>query len=439
MPLAKVNIGSGPNAPDADNLRVSFSKLNDNDEYLESLSSSNSQDLATEVATRAAETTALAATDVSLQNQINSRARKTGDTFTGDITVDKGTPTVWLNKTAGTAAQILAQQGGLLRWNLRLANASSESGGNAGSNLEIARYNDAGVAIDVALSILRSSGVASFTARPVFNGNTPWDAGNFNPANYAPLSGAIFTGSIVVRSSPAVGRVDLVSGDAISPGYLAFFNETQTRVGYIGYEPTSQRLGICSEAPFLGYNFNVRPQFNGVDPWDSVNLPATTAGKNFLNAADVNAQKAILGISSSTVIMAYGQDTTVQSTSSTSYIDAGLVVSITPRSVSNKVRGVVSLNVGASAVGIIGFTIYRNGSAITPAGVDSIATFRNPTSDATDCLWPMSFAFEDTPGVTTSVSYELRWRVNAGAAYLGRRGSSTDLHPVSSSMLLLEG
>ena len=37
-------------------------------------------------------------------------------------------------------------------------------------------------------------GTSAFAVRPTFNGNTPWDSGNFNPSSYATLSGPAFTG-----------------------------------------------------------------------------------------------------------------------------------------------------------------------------------------------------------------------------------------------------
>lgn len=39
-----------------------------------------------------------------------------------------------------------------------------------------------------------TTGAATFTVRPTFNGNTPWDSGNLNPAIYAPLASPTFTG-----------------------------------------------------------------------------------------------------------------------------------------------------------------------------------------------------------------------------------------------------
>jgi hypothetical protein len=49
--------------------------------------------------------------------------------------------------------------------------------------------------------------------RPTFNGNTAWDAGNFNPALYAALSGATFSGAVSLSyASPALTLNAPVSG-----------------------------------------------------------------------------------------------------------------------------------------------------------------------------------------------------------------------------------
>jgi parallel beta-helix repeat protein len=50
------------------------------------------------------------------------------------------------------------------------------------------------------------AGAATFSIRPTFNGNTPWDSGNLTPGNYALLSGATFTGPI---SSPSASFATL--------------------------------------------------------------------------------------------------------------------------------------------------------------------------------------------------------------------------------------
>lgn len=48
---------------------------------------------------------------------------------------------------------------------------------------------------------MTGAGAWSFASRPTFNSNLAWDAGNFNPANYALLSGAIFSGLITANGN----------------------------------------------------------------------------------------------------------------------------------------------------------------------------------------------------------------------------------------------
>lgn len=65
-----------------------------------------------------------------------------------------------LNGAASFGKVLELHTGGLLRWDLR-SNATPESGSNAGSDLIINRYNDAGVSLGFALSIVRATGAVS--------------------------------------------------------------------------------------------------------------------------------------------------------------------------------------------------------------------------------------------------------------------------------------
>jgi len=59
--------------------------------------------------------------------------------------------------------------GNNLRWAFTMANA--ESSGNAGSDLVIYRYNDAGASLGIAFQIVRSSGLAYIAGDTQLNGN----------------------------------------------------------------------------------------------------------------------------------------------------------------------------------------------------------------------------------------------------------------------------
>jgi hypothetical protein len=80
----------------------------------------------------------------------------TGDTMTGDLTIQKATPSLILNKTGGgNGSTVSAMLNGVQRWVERLGDNTAEAGGNAGSDYVLQGYTDAGAAL--ATPILRGS------------------------------------------------------------------------------------------------------------------------------------------------------------------------------------------------------------------------------------------------------------------------------------------
>ena len=65
---------------------------------------------------------------------------------------------IQMSTAAGNARQIVGNTSGSPRWNLQLGDTALETGSNAGSNLTISRYSDAGAYIDSPLTITRSNG-----------------------------------------------------------------------------------------------------------------------------------------------------------------------------------------------------------------------------------------------------------------------------------------
>lgn len=98
-----------------------------------------------------------------LLGDVMSILRSNGDVgfSTGSVTLGSLGASVGLSlsKTAGAnIASITSFTGGSARWQMQLSNGAVESGGNAGSDFALYRYNDAGAVIDTALSISRSNG-----------------------------------------------------------------------------------------------------------------------------------------------------------------------------------------------------------------------------------------------------------------------------------------
>ena len=91
--------------------------------------------------------------------------QNTGDTMTGNLTIApaSGNPSLILNKvTTGPANLVVGEHGGLWRWAAFFGNSLAESGGNAGSDFAINRYNDAGTSLGAIMTCDRSSGVPNF-------------------------------------------------------------------------------------------------------------------------------------------------------------------------------------------------------------------------------------------------------------------------------------
>lgn len=75
-----------------------------------------------------------------------------------------GSASAYFHGAAGTERAINFRTGSSNRWRLR-ANTVAEGGSNAGSNLELVAYDDAGTQIDIPLSIARAAGGAITVAR----------------------------------------------------------------------------------------------------------------------------------------------------------------------------------------------------------------------------------------------------------------------------------
>jgi hypothetical protein len=113
-------------------------------------------------------------------------ANKTGDTFTGPVVVQAPV-------AADAASYVLADGGynafvlfgtraSLMRWGI-FKNAIAEGGSNAGSNLQIARYNDAGSYLGLPFEITRSTGRVTFETAPYVGADKIWHQGNDGAAS----------------------------------------------------------------------------------------------------------------------------------------------------------------------------------------------------------------------------------------------------------------
>ena len=107
----------------------------------------------------------------------------TGGTLTGDLTISKASAVMRVAATSGAPslnidtpaaaydAYLNFRTGTSPRWSW--SKSSTEAGANSGSNLNLYAYNDAGSLLSTPLSIVRSTGAATFTGNVTVSKATP--------------------------------------------------------------------------------------------------------------------------------------------------------------------------------------------------------------------------------------------------------------------------
>ena len=87
-----------------------------------------------------------------------------GGTLSGNLTISNSGPQLALNSAAaGQGHTLMALTASKARWAIQPGDGATETGGNAGTNFAIYRYDDAGNYLGNPLSISRSNGLATFT------------------------------------------------------------------------------------------------------------------------------------------------------------------------------------------------------------------------------------------------------------------------------------
>lgn len=141
-------------------------------------------------------------THVAASNPHTQYALKAGDTFTGNVTLS-GTGGIFaaINSPAGFQRSFVYQTGGVNRWSLATT-SGAESGSNAGSDLILRRYSDAGSTIDTVLTINRASGLMTLTQGLTVGGT-------------ATLSGAASVGGALTVTGDASAAKVTATGNAL--------------------------------------------------------------------------------------------------------------------------------------------------------------------------------------------------------------------------------
>lgn len=91
------------------------------------------------------------------------------------------------------------------------------------------------------------AGATSFNPRPTFNGATPWDSANFNPASYVPLAGGAMTGALSI-STTSTNLLELLGGGSYAG---QFFTRGAVRWLVGAADITSPPAGITAGSYFI--------------------------------------------------------------------------------------------------------------------------------------------------------------------------------------------
>lgn len=97
------------------------------------------------------------------------------------------------------------------------------------------------------------------------------------------LTGGTLTGATRVRATPASGYVELVSGTAAEPGYLAFYGPNGVRRGYIGWEFGAYNVLQGEDGRGFRTAENTEFRFSGPSRFDK--LPSLRIGTAFTQTA----------------------------------------------------------------------------------------------------------------------------------------------------------
>jgi hypothetical protein len=207
-------------------------------------------------------------------------------TFSGSVTVNGDWVTI--NGASGTFQRYTTNTNGSPTWEWG-TDGVAQTGSNAGSNWNLWAVSDTGAVLYSAIDITRATGATAFHVRPTFAGNLAWDAGNFNPASYLPLTGGALTGALtnsatqpaVTDSSTTVPTTAWVQG-AIAAGTGG--GTTSPTFDNLTVTGTAQFNGVSTFANNAQFNapvtftsvgastFSVRPMFGSATPWDSANF-----------------------------------------------------------------------------------------------------------------------------------------------------------------------
>jgi hypothetical protein len=111
-------------------------------------------------------------------------------------------------------------------------------------------------------------------------------------------------------------------------------------------------------------------------------------------------------------------NTSVQDISSTSYVDTGLSIDITPRDANSKflVQGAMDIDVDANEQTF--FTVFRDSTDL--GNINGLVNIWNGTNRM---IVPVTVLVLDAPSTASQITYKIKVKVGAGTARLNSQGT----------------
>lgn len=110
------------------------------------------------------------------------------------------------------------------------------------------------------------------------------------------------------------------------------------------------------------------------------------------------------------------------STTSTSYVDTGVQVTITPKYATSKIAIIANTGIQIGASNTSGsVSLFRDSINLG----SSVYGFGETWASASVISWPTSLTFLDSPATTSPVVYKIRYKSSSGGLIYARPGDST--------------
>ncbi len=134
------------------------------------------------------------ATKYAAASHTHSYLPLTGGTLSGSLSSSSWVSlsgALYLDNDNTNYKSIYFRMGGLNRWHLYATSDTENTSDNAGTNLVLRRFNNAGGFLSEVFAINRIDGIVRFAYTPYAAGNVMYHAGNFTPTNIPTQTGTL--------------------------------------------------------------------------------------------------------------------------------------------------------------------------------------------------------------------------------------------------------